>query len=106
MTVDELATEYPGVKLGVLDDVAAQSEDMFRKATVEISEDRWFEMLEVLPPVAWTNLANSESFKLSERTYGCITAIFCRIGDRYFEMSDDIRMSHDAIETACKAVAA
>ena len=96
-TLSELASEYPGVAIGKLGDVSAQSEAMFRTNPVEITEDRWMEMLEVLPPVSWKRGANAETFKLSERTYGAITAIFCRIGDRYFELSDDIHRPHDAI---------
>jgi uncharacterized protein (DUF433 family) len=103
-TLQELAAEYPEVALGTLDEVEKASEAMFRSPPIEISEERWCEMLEVLPPVGWIRGSAGESFKLSERTYGRITAIFCRIEERYFELSDDIRMPHDEIVAACKAV--
>ena len=51
----------------------------------EVSEERFIEMLEVLPPMQWTRSKTSESFKLEELTSGDITACFVRIGARYFE---------------------
>jgi uncharacterized protein DUF1419 len=69
-------------------------ENSFRSEPVEITEERWDEMLGVLPPVGWKNDGAHESFKISERTAGSITAIFVRIGDRYFELSDTITLPH------------
>ena len=64
---------------------------------VEITKEQWWEMLEVLPPVAWTNRRGAESFKMSERYCGDITAIYCRIGEKYYSFSDSIRMEHEKI---------
>jgi hypothetical protein len=96
-TIEELAVDYPGIQLGTVGEVHAASCATFRSAPAEITRERFQDMLEVLPPVAWTSGGATETFKLSERTYGPITAIFCRIRDRYYEMSDDIRMPHDKI---------
>jgi hypothetical protein len=96
-TIEELAVDYPGVQLGKVSEVHAASCAMFRSAPTEITRERFQEMLELLPPVAWTDRGATETFKMCERTYGPITAIFCRIGDRYYEMSDDIRMPHEKI---------
>lgn len=103
-TREEMDKRYPGVQIGDLWTVAAQSEEMFKRAPARISEERFIEMLEVLPPVGWTRRNSAETFKLSERTSGNITAIFCRIGTQYFEMQDSIFMSHDAIVHACMPV--
>ncbi len=68
-------------------------------------------MLEVLPPIRWEGRESvdrwnpeldTESFMLSERTYGNITAIFCRIGERYFEMQDSIFLTYEAIIAKCQ----
>jgi hypothetical protein len=73
---------------------------MFRGAPTETTRERFQDMLEMLPPVAWTDRGATDTFKLLEPTYGPITAIFCRIGDRYYEMSDDIGMPHEKIVAA------
>lgn len=90
------AAEY-GTALVVLpvDEAFARYENAFKREPVEITEDRWHEMLGVLPPVGWrTAPYNHESFKISERTAGSVTAIFVRIDDRYFELSDSITLPH------------
>ena len=104
-TIDQMAIRHPGVALGELGPVCEQSENYFRHAPVKITRERFFEMLEVLPPVGWIHEGNAESFKLSERTSGNITAIFAAVAGQYFEMSDSIFMSHAKIVEACKAAA-
>ena len=93
--IAKFTPEY-GMNLVVLDvtDAYVRYENACKSAPVEITEDRWHDMLGVLPPFAWKHDATGESFKLSERTAGSITAIFVRIGDRYFELSDTITLPH------------
>lgn len=85
-----------------LDEAAARYERQFKTEPVTITEAHWHEMLGILPPVGWRNTACGESFKLSERTAGFVTAIFVRINDRYFTFADDIRTPHDE---CCRRVA-
>ena len=93
--IAKFTPEY-GATLVVMstDDAWQLFENNFKRPPVEISEHRWDEMLGVLPPVAWKTDPTGESFKISERTAGSITAIFVRIGDRYFEFSDSIGLPH------------
>lgn len=77
-------------------------EDAAKSAPVEITEARFHEMLNILPPVAWHSTADGESFKMSERITGLITTIFVRIGSRHFEFADSIRLRH---VDCCKRVA-
>jgi Protein of unknown function (DUF1419) len=101
-TLEQIQARYPGAVIGELGQVAEESEEHFKSAPVEITEERYWEMLEILPPVSWVHgAASTESFKMSERMYGDITAIFCKIGNRYFEMSDNIRMPHAEIVKRC-----
>ena len=51
----------------------------------EIPQERFVEMLEVLPPMQWRRSKTAESFKMSELTSGTITDCFVRIGTRFFE---------------------
>jgi hypothetical protein len=99
-TLDQIRKRYPGAELGELDKVLNDSEEAFRHAPQEITQERFIQMLEVLPPVGWKNAGRTESFKLCERTFGHITAIFARIGEKYYELADRITLSHDDIINA------
>lgn len=65
----------------------------YRKDISEITEARFMDALNVLPPVGWTTQAGVESFRISERIWGNLTDIYVRLGDRYLTLSDDIRLS-------------
>lgn len=65
----------------------------YRKAVSEISEERFNDALNVLPPVGWTTRQGVESFRISERIWSSITDIYARLGDRYFVLSDGILLS-------------
>jgi hypothetical protein len=69
-------------------------EAQFLSGPEEITEERFQEMLNILPPVGWKNDSDGESFKICERTAGRLTAIFIRIGERYATLTDDIRTPH------------
>jgi hypothetical protein len=104
-TMEEMRDEYPGVELDTLAHYAETADSAWRTAPSEIDRERWYEMLEVLPPVGWTRDGNTESFKLSERTSGNITAVFARVGSHYYEMQDDITLTHAEIIQRVQAVA-
>ena len=75
----------------------------FREPVSEIDRERYWYLLEVLPPVGWTGHGTAEqTFKLSERTCGNITAIACQLGERYFTLEDDIRTPHREIVRRCR----
>lgn len=96
-SLEQVQQRYPDAEIwGFLDAVTHQENAMI-SAPVEITEDRFIEMLEILPPVHWVRHGVSESFKMSERTSGSITGIFARIGNRFFEMQNHISMSHEDI---------
>jgi hypothetical protein len=60
-------------------------------------------MLNILPPVRWENWDSWEVFRMSERTSGTITAIFCRIGSKYFELEDSIFLKSPEILRLCQS---
>ena len=78
----------------------------YRKDVSEITEARFMDALNVLPPVGWTTRQGVESFKISERLWGNITDIYARLGDRYFTLTDDIRLSPGIIAERVAAYAA
>ena len=103
-TLTEVNARYPSAVLGDFETVCDSQDAYWISQPVQITADRFNEMLGVLPPVGWESQSNGEVFKLSERTSGMITAIFCRLGDRYFEMQDRIDMPFDAVIKACGRV--
>lgn len=90
-----LAAEYgPALTLLSPTEALERSEAPFISGVEEISEDRFDEMLNILPPAGWKTDSDGESFKMCEFTCGRITAIFVRIGQRYATFSDRMSTPH------------
>ena len=76
----------------------------------EITKERFWEMLEVLPPEKWTNWSTNESFRLSECLSGTLYSFFVRVHDgdfsthknRYFEIVADAWAEHKELVEAVK----
>lgn len=69
--------------------------DKFKTEPVEITEEQFRYFLEVLPPCKWVRNGDTESFFMSERTAGNITAHLVRIGKRYYKFEDEDTLSHE-----------
>lgn len=109
-TLDEFIFEYGDVS--IVDDEVAVQHDRNRRITepVEITEERFMEMLEVLPPAKWRRSASAESFHIIERITHDIVDWFVRIGDRYYTFADTDKLgAEDVIRKAsvlhCKEAA-
>jgi len=96
-TLEQIQLRYPGAVLMTYDEAVAAHAEFMKVAPSEIDKERFFDMLEVLPPVNWVRHDNSESFKMLERSSGDITGIFVRIGSRYFSMEDSTHLPHGII---------
>lgn len=102
-TLADVRAEYHGSAIEVMELDAAYT--LYEAAQIakyckppkEVTEERFWDMLEVLPPVSWVRFAGEETFKLSERTIGNITLICARIGQKYYEYQGDIRTDHNDI---------
>ena len=68
------------------------------KAPWEITETRFQEMLNIMPPMKWTG----STFMMGSKLRGDITHIFCRIGSRYFEMQDSCKLTQIEIFERCR----
>lgn len=92
---------YPGAERMSCDDawkaIDSAALTRYRHDTTEVSEERFMDALNVLPPLGWTTKVGVESFRISERLWGNITDIYARLGERYFMLSDDIRLPADVI---------
>ena len=105
-TLAEIRKRYPGARLMDFEDAshAARCDNRVRLCTGprEIPESKFHEMLGCLPPVDWRSDGDTESFKMSERTIDTLTGIFCRIGKKYFTLTEDIRTPHARIVELCR----
>jgi hypothetical protein len=75
----------------------------YRQDITEVTAERFNDALNVLPPVGWTTRQGIDSFRISERIWGSITDIYARLGDRFFKLSDDIRLSPDIVVERVRA---
>ena len=83
-TLEEINKRYPGTEYIKFEAAIKIKDDANRKPVSEITKKLFWEMLEVLPPVKWTQSGNSESFKMSERWSGCITAFMHELMNNIF----------------------
>ena len=98
---DAVRGRHPGAKRLTCEDawtaIDAAAQVRYRKDVPEVSEARFMDALNVLPPVGWTTRGGVESFRISERLWGNITDIFAHCGKRYFTLTDDVRLPADVI---------
>lgn len=66
-------------------------------APVEITEERFWEMLEVLPPSKWTHHDGIEMFHVCERITHNLVSWFAHLGDRFFECTARDNINRDEL---------
>lgn len=93
-----------GAEIWDFDEAAQHSQNRFKSEPERISAEDWNEALCCLPPLHWTNRSGAETFKMSEMTFGTITAIYCKIGANHYRLSDSVTLSHDEIVLRCKGL--
>lgn len=64
---------------------------------VEVTEQRFWDILEVLPPCKWTRLRGSESFFISEAETMHLHTWLARIGGSYYELVAPNSLTHEEI---------
>ena len=96
-TLEQVQLRHPGAVEMSLDEAVRLVDKAIIEAyvtePVEVTEDRYMEMLEILPPMKWKN----GTFMMSELLCSHYTSIFCQIGSRYFEMVDSAFLSAEEI---------
>jgi hypothetical protein len=63
----------------------------------EITEERFLDMLNCLPPSRWIRGADVETFHVCERLTENYVSWFIRIGDQYFECVDDATVDRSVV---------
>jgi hypothetical protein len=75
-----------------------------RMAPKEVTEERWHDMLCVLPPSKWRGSNGSQSFHVCEYLSGNFVSWFVNIGARYFELQDVDSLTHAQLVDMCQGV--
>lgn len=80
-----------------LDDLLEAHYNGLKSEPEEITEERFMDMLEVLPPCKWRNMSGVEWFHVSEHLTGPLVSWFLRVGDKYYEFVDDCSLSSEQL---------
>jgi len=78
----------------------AEHEKSYLTECSEISEQEYYNMLEMLPPLKWGNNGGISSFFMSEFLTGSITSQYAECGDKYYTKTVDINDSNTWIQTS------
>ena len=68
-----------------------------------ITQERYEELLNCLPPERWIRGVGYGSFRLSERLTGAIATFCVRIGDSFYSLNEHEDTSHGELMQACMA---
>jgi hypothetical protein len=75
------------------------------KPAREITQERFWDMLECLPPCKWTGMGTrQESFHVSEHLSGDIVSWFVQLDGRYFQIDDRYTLTHREVIAMAAAV--
>jgi hypothetical protein len=107
-TLEQYKAEHPSILLLTWEEVEQQANDAARQPVSEITEEKYEEMLEVLPPMNCCYLGVTASFMLMEMYSGNVTDIFARVHVapnefRYFRLRDLCTLTHGEIIERCMA---
>jgi hypothetical protein len=96
-TLEDATKRYPGAIEVSLEEASIQiakaAKLKYITDPIEIDEDQYMEMLEMLPPMNWIG----GTFMLCEFSFDNYTKIFCKIGKRYFQFSDSASLKEAEI---------
>lgn len=104
LTLEEVQAQNPGAELMDYDEALALIEASCKTEPHQIDAERFDDCLNILPPVRWVINGDCESFLMSERTNGRVTAIFVKLGDTYWSFEDDCGLSHSEIIAKVRVV--
>jgi hypothetical protein len=96
-TLVELGGRYPGIELGEFDLVLAEKERQTQTSPEEISQRRYIQALEAMPPMHMRSAGGWESFRMSERYSGRVTAVYATNHRQYFTFLALDTLTHEDI---------
>jgi len=101
-TLEQIQVRYPEAQLlpesVAMPQIEKAQEDKYCFAPKEITDEQFYEALESLPPLHHI-CTGIESFCMSEFYSSDITAMYFRVGDKYFQATDHIDKYNDLRKT-------
>ena len=88
-----------------LDALDHEFEESKKTPPSPISEERWHEMLETLPPCRWHHHNGVELFHMSEHLFGSLVDWFARVGNQYFEFTDSCKTPSENLSNLVRKAA-
>lgn len=73
------------------------------KGPERVSRERWWELLEVMPPARWRLLPGGEIFMVPEPIASDLYRFGVRIGEEYFSIVEDCNIEDSRLIDLCKA---
>ena len=80
-----------------LDALDAEFNDKLKTKPKRITEERYWEMLEVLPPCRWHSVGGFEVFHVSEGLRGDLVSWFAQSKGKWFEFTESKFIKDDAL---------
>ena len=96
-TLAQMQEKHPTIELIEYDVWYIRQQETFKQEPKVITQERFNEMRDVLPPKDWVAHGGSESFKSIENLMGSMTNIFVRVHDAYYELVDCNSLTHAMI---------
>jgi len=86
--LEDAEEEYEIFNSDEVEQLFNEHENSLKTKPVEITEERWYEMLEVLPPCRWGTYGGYEAFHISEHLTGSLVAWFARKDGKCYEFTE------------------
>lgn len=99
----QMKAGLPGVELVPEAEALEMQNARYRRPWQEITEARYIDQLEVLPPMDWNRSGAGESFKSMEMYAFDVTSIFAQVKGRFFECRDVCTLTHAEVMRSLEA---
>lgn len=96
-TEAQLRLEYQDLARGTWEEAEAKVEEAYITQVEASTEAEFWSYLGAVPPLCRNVTGETESFKMSEMKFGCVTFIGVRIGERFFKFYDKKSLSHQQV---------
>lgn len=96
-TLAQCQQEDPDAEVMDAETAFTRYQSGFIKAPVEVTEERFHDALNVLPPCKWTGPGTSESFYVSERIAGNVVSWFVRNGEKFYRVDNLATLTHGEV---------
>ncbi len=106
-TLEQVQVRYPGAKRMEIDaHIQAKETALCAPPPTEITEEKYWDMLEALPPQNWVRRKGASTFEFLEALSGRVTTICCEIatptGKRFFSLNGIAGTPHEQIVKRCR----